>query len=348
MKNKIYLLIVFVATLAIASTHKQEFPRFLLGLEFLFALSLFACTREMKKQTQVRLHAAAVSVQKQENLCIEVGLKNKGFLPIPECRVVLGCEDVLTGKEDILTGVVMLDSYGKAVLKFVLSFDHCGPVRINIKQVEVTDYLGVFSAKWKTKSEIREISVIPGSDHQTREQEAISTETSAADGAINAEQKGDDPSEIFEIRPYLLGDKIQRIHWKMSAKTGELLVREQADTKDYYALLLLDLQRDTDVITRDEWDHFLETVASFARRMQNAGLAYYVCWIDVVHSRLVRFFVNHEEEMEQMLVALTGACPYASGDINSYYSEHFQEAQVCEIIKIDLKGSVLWENYDKA
>ena len=35
-------------------------------------------------------------------------------------------------------------------------------------------------------------------------------------------------SEVFQIRSFQPGDKIQNIHWKLSAKEDELMVRENS------------------------------------------------------------------------------------------------------------------------
>ena len=39
---------------------------------------------------------------------------------------------------------------------------------------------------------------------------------------------GNDSSEIFDVREFRDGDKIQSIHWKLSAKMQELVVREDS------------------------------------------------------------------------------------------------------------------------
>lgn len=44
--------------------------------------------------------------------------------------------------------------------------------------------------------------------------------------AIN--QKGDDPTEIYDIHKYQEGDALKNIHWKLSAKYGYLLVKDNA------------------------------------------------------------------------------------------------------------------------
>lgn len=41
-------------------------------------------------------------------------------------------------------------------------------------------------------------------------------------------QPGTDVSQIFDVREYRPGDRLQRIHWKLSAKSDGLLVREDS------------------------------------------------------------------------------------------------------------------------
>ena len=65
-------------------------------------------------------------------------------------------------------------------------------------------------------------------------------------GAAQAEdlmqnRRSSDPSEIFDIRDYVPGDDIRTVHWKLSAKTGSLIVRQASDPSHYDAALLPDL-----------------------------------------------------------------------------------------------------------
>lgn len=50
---------------------------------------------------------------------------------------------------------------------------------------------------------------------------------------------GDDPSQIFQIREYREGDRMQRIHWKASARTSQLMVKDYSMPIGSGALVLL-------------------------------------------------------------------------------------------------------------
>lgn len=46
------------------------------------------------------------------------------------------------------------------------------------------------------------------------------------DSRFSAVRRGEDFSETQSIRPYVPGDPVRQIHWKLSAKTGQTLLRE--------------------------------------------------------------------------------------------------------------------------
>lgn len=68
---------------------------------------------------------------------------------------------------------------------------------------------------------------------------------------------GDDVSEVFQIRSFQPGDKIQNIHWKLSAKEDELIVRENSLPMGCPVVILLDIsggQKETE----KQRNHFLK------------------------------------------------------------------------------------------
>ena len=68
--------------------------------------------------------------------------------------------------------------------------------------------------------------------------------TPAADGIdeyTESDAKGNISSDIKEIRLYQPGDRLQRIHWKLSAKLDDLFVKEMAHTSILSLVLLPEL-----------------------------------------------------------------------------------------------------------
>lgn len=75
---------------------------------------------------------------------------------------------------------------------------------------------------------------------------------SAQDGLVfDRYKKGQDLSEVFELRDYHDGDPLRRIHWKLSARFDELMVREPSHPADFdLALGLMIHGRDAELERR--------------------------------------------------------------------------------------------------
>lgn len=54
-------------------------------------------------------------------------------------------------------------------------------------------------------------------------------------------EKGNDVSEVYDLKEYNLGDDLRHIHWKLSAKTGQMLLKEGTQYSSYETVLLVDI-----------------------------------------------------------------------------------------------------------
>lgn len=117
---------------------------------------------------------------------------------------------LLTGKQD----------------NFNLSFQHCGGKNLFIKDYYQYDCLNLFCLKKRCYYQIP-ITIYP---RQVDFDFSIYQHLLPKDGqevyAVN--QKGDDPTEIYDIHKYQEGDLLKNIYWKLSAKYDTILVKDNA------------------------------------------------------------------------------------------------------------------------
>ena len=105
---------------------------------------------------------------------------------------------------------------------------------------------------------------------------------------------GDDVSEVFQIRSFQPGDKIQNIHWKLSAKEDELMVRENSLPMGCPVVILLDIsggQKETG----KQRNHFFEMVISISFGLVEKQCPHYIAWYDEKEHDLIRVRVDTEE-----------------------------------------------------
>ncbi len=54
-------------------------------------------------------------------------------------------------------------------------------------------------------------------------------------------RKGEDSSEIFDVRDYIHGDSLNRVHWKLSAKEDTLMVKELSQPVNHNHCIVVDV-----------------------------------------------------------------------------------------------------------
>ncbi len=108
-----------------------------------------------------------------------------------------------------------------------------------IKKARVYDAFGVFSFPVKINDENVEMLITPSFSGKPVDLLVHSSVDCDSD-IYSATQKGDDRSQVFEVRGYRDGDDIRRIHWGLSSKLGELIVKEYSKPIENRSAVLLE------------------------------------------------------------------------------------------------------------
>lgn len=134
---------------------------------------------------------------------------------------------------------------------FVIPADtsHCGKFEYTLKSIRYYDFLGLFFFPRKLNKRF-ELSVMPISTAPEDMPRLDAYRTKSY-------KKSKSPySEIYDIREYREGDSMKNIHWKMTAKKDDLMVREPLDENLQNARLVLVLVNDRDLMDK-KLDEFM-------------------------------------------------------------------------------------------
>ena len=156
---------------------------------------------------------------------LELKLRCKCMFPVPAWRCRLFVERPLTGQRWKLRE---LDG---------LPTEHCGTVIVTVRKAGIYDYLGL--ARLPVRLEARTYRTV------VRPVPVPVPNLPGLESALNRVWKpkpGGGFAENHELRLYRPGDNIQQIHWKLSAKTGSLILREPMEPVRGRVLLRMDLK----------------------------------------------------------------------------------------------------------
>ena len=160
----------------------------------------------------------------------EVWLLGSCSLPMPPFRGKLRLRHCITGQ----TGYYREESG--------LPTQHCGGITVTVAKARVCDYLGIFAFPVR-RSGSRTVIVRPL---------PVSVPNAPEPGAarIWKPKAGGGFSENHELRPYRPGDSLNRVHWKLSAKTGKWMIRQPMEPQRGLVLLTMTLRGSPEVLDR--------------------------------------------------------------------------------------------------
>ena len=206
-------------------------------------------------------------------------------------RARLTVENTLTGQQEEEHFTFTASSHPQ-VLEHQLSSPTCGQVVCRLDKLWVSDYLGIFSLPLGRRRR-QEAAVffwpsVAGVDLAVQEGNMPD-----AQGERYSQRKpGDDPTELFALREYREGDRLSRIHWKLSQKMGKPLVKELGLPIADHLFFLLDLNG-----TGVEADTLLDAFATLSHFLAERETAHRVGYWDTRGNRLRCLEISQPEDL---------------------------------------------------
>lgn len=258
-------------------------------------------------------------VEKGETAEAIIKIKNLSYFPIFCCRLELIAENILTGAKSDMTRNVVLMPRKEVKYAFTFSDEACGVIRVKIRSVCASDPLGIFDkniifdsganggeacGETLVMPEIYQIP-IDRSDLEKYDMESFRY----AEG-----KRGTDPGEIIGISPYVPGDSIKNIHWKLSCKMDEIVIRELGLPVESRIMMIADKSCDAryaGALT----DFFLSVSSALIK----AGVLHAVGWYDYETEKFMHRRIDCEDDIAGMIELLCRSPFKKDGNTSAAY-----------------------------
>lgn len=157
---------------------------------------------------------------------------------------------------------------------FVFPVPHCGRILVQVERLWLTDYLGVLPKRIPVEAVCR-TTVLPETFPVEVDTRLLLSPADDSD-FYEASRRGSDPTEIFQLREYVAGDPVRSIHWKLSSKLDQLIIKEPALPVDRSLLLYWDQRQGSPAVL----DTLAEAVFSLSQALSESGCAYTLGWME--------------------------------------------------------------------
>ena len=209
---------------------------FWIGFAVVLGILIHYDAKNMQIQAQFR-----IDEEEKKKIVLNLLVETKGILLASKAvGIELECQNRMF---DIFQTRRLLLNLGdkKSEYEIPVSKEQCGEIMVRCQEAYVYDLLGLFKVPITTFGEMTTV-IYPQKVQMHVEMSKDIYGRPREEGQIQ-NRRGNDPSEMFDIREYVPGDDIRAVHWKLSSKFDELVVREFGYPFNYNILILYDVMK---------------------------------------------------------------------------------------------------------
>lgn len=224
----ILYILLFITSLLFYILYEGQISCIIFIFMCILPILLFIILKAAKRRIKVLITSDGRRHNVNEPIPVYVKISNSSVFPISICEITLEFYVTSSSKPEKLK--INTPIFPMNTQEHTLYFysEHFGTAECRIAKIKLFDILKIFRTKLKSKNIIQSfepVLIIPDSLKLSNDISDYS-ELGLESDIYSDEKPGDDPSEIFSVHEYHDGDRISKIHWKLTAKEDKLIVKD--------------------------------------------------------------------------------------------------------------------------
>lgn len=238
-----YIVIILLDIFVMVVFHSYINFILLVGLVLFPIYSLVGVSRARDK-VSVKIETPIEPMIKGEEFEVRFVLSNDSWFPLVNVNLNLELSNAFYGNSGNHVLNVPVRAKKETEVTYPIVMEYCGRFHIEISEITFVDVLGIREIRMEV-NESSECLIFPNGPERNKEAGQIYLR--GVTEAMESKEKGYDFSDVSGIREYIPGDKLQNIHWKLSVKKDELMVKERVNLSAMQLNVLVDLANDEDM-----------------------------------------------------------------------------------------------------
>ncbi len=250
----------------------QSFP-FLYILIFLLLfpfISVFI-SKYVVNRLDISVDCVKEDIDVNQEFYIIFKINNKTIIPIVDANIYCSYSNMFYDYKENLEISIPVYSKGEQIVKLPVKSDYCGVIDVHIDNVTVWDMLHIWYATCNVSVNnniilypvLREGVEVDGNVYVT-----------GNDDTEESHKKGNDFAEISDIREYIPGDSLKDIHWKLSSKKEELMVKEHITMSSKQIAVLVEVYNDKEYVL----DNIVDVAYSVCTHLITHNMPFTLYW----------------------------------------------------------------------
>lgn len=233
---------------------------------------------------------------------MSIGLTYNKLKPFISSKVVVTLvvrNQWTSEKQEVILGFYPFISKS-VTLKGQLSSPHKGLLIVEVLRVRQFDFLSLMSRDVDVKSsEVKQV-LLPDVFDISLMKNVGGLALDVSDDIINV--KTTDNGEVFDFKEYDMGDSIKQIHWKLSVKENQLIVKELSEVAESMRIVLLESHyvKKREKAKPRELDALLSSYASLVSGFLDQYIPVMIAWYSVELEQIKIDTISSQEELYKL------------------------------------------------
>ena len=348
MKRIIGFAVLTAVTLYMSLIYNSDSFLLLFYMEIVFGITMSLFIYPAAKKTKVLLKVNSNMIYLNDTVNIDIDIENNSRIPIGAVRVNVKCVNLYTGKK---RNIILRGDTGG--IKVQYKPDATGYYEFVISRAYVYDYLGILLFPIKDMDRHTENTIVVPELYDAN----VYINNGSAGGSVlemgSKERYNITAGEVGSIRNYNPGDSLRNIHWKLTSKMDDIMVKEE-DTlyKDIFVFFLIFSYKKGNASALPShrycirnflfhkkskhgrenmlYESFLQTMASLSNSLIKNGGQHYISWYDSTEENIVRYKINEYEDISGVMETLAKsflAAEKVTADVDIYSLLQLYEKQ---------------------
>lgn len=279
---------------------------------------------------------------------------------LPDLELFMKNDKQLAGEDNVLVTRLKSDTYfpfSKIIIKYTLyhkiegvknsfetrysvvhaskdyeyniRFDYCGIYKIVCEEIKVYDLFGLLYIKAYDVS--TNAIVMPHKLSVDISEEKLALNKN--EETFNDPTKGMDVSEIKELREYRDGDKLSQVHWKLSTKSEDLIVKEYERLAGACVAMACNGEYDT----IEEINLYFDYLYTFGLGLLDKEIYFDIMYYDEEQDTLVSSNITNSYDFELAIQSmLFNMSVIEIEELKAHALEHFGRSKLFVLTKQEL------------
>ena len=321
-------LLLFLCMLLLSVFYRQPFFVFAcLLLLFLPFLSYYAA-RHAFQACEISLQAIPAKGTNKSRIPLLVNICNPTWFPLIHMEITVQISSFYrpTDEKEILILPVLLRT--KNQYRFFIHYTRIGCYQIQAINCKSYDYLHMFSFQKKCVTHA-DVHILPTHESSIRLDDSYYSE--GFDEFDDVSGTGFTNADISDVREYIPGDRLQKIHWKLSGKLQKLMVKESSQGAMHCFIVLAELYFEQSSLRPDTLDASIENAYAVCRELYQRQEPCFFAVYSIQKEDFLTFRIQTKDDLEEAFTQILYEKPYTEKDLAYTY---FKAAEI-------MKGTVI-------